>query len=332
MYLSQKERKAFSLSKMLIAMNTDTGLAGSLEAEVLSDAASAVGESFDGHRVHLPLELLTRDMSVGLAANSGAQLVGTDATQPFDAVGNFSVTRRLGAQFLPGLVGNVDIPTLSFSTGGTWQDGESDSLNEETGTTGKQTLTPKTAGMLVDFSRQLKLQASIDTLLARFMLTKLGNMLDLAVIDGTGANGQPTGLLNASAIGTVTGTSFTWAGALQMEASAATAAGDLPLAFVGHPDARQLLAARAKGTDAGFIWADRRISDVDAYVSAAAPSKSLIVGPWSTVYVGLWGDKLTIEVNPFANFQTGMLSARMMLDCDVGLPAITMFSKTESLT
>lgn len=330
-FFTPQERRGFSLARVLSGMNSEAGLTGCLEAEILADSARDLGQGYDSHRVNLPLTLLTRDMSVALAANSGAQLVATDTAQPFDPIRNFSAAARLGAVFLPGLVGNVDIPTLAI-TGGSWQNGEADAIDELTPTTGAAQLQPKTVGVTVDFTRRLKLQSAIDSVLARHLLVKLGNLVDAAVIDGTGLSGQPTGLLNASGIGDVSGTNFTWAGALQMEASAATASGEFPIAFLGHPDSRQLLAARAKGTDAGFVWADRRISDTDAYVSASVPSKALLCGPWSTIYIGTWGETVAIEVNPYANFQSGLLSARLMIDMDVGLPGATMFAKSESLT
>lgn len=331
-FYTPQERRGFSLARVLSGMNSEAGLNGCLEAEILADQARDLGEGYDAHRIHLPLQLLTRDMSVGLAANSGAQLAGTDTAEPFHAIRQFSLAARLGAQIMTGLVGNVDIPKITTTTGGGWQDGENDALGEETPTTSKVSLTPKIAGTYIQYTRRLKLQTQIDAILARHMLIQLGNLIDQAVIDGTGLAGQPTGLMNSSGVGDVSGTSFAWDDALAMEASAATAAGDLPLAFVGHPDSRQLLGGRAKGSGDGFIWADRRIGDVDAFASAAAPSKSLLVGPWGTVIIAMWGESIVLEVNPYENFQTGLLGARMLASVDIGLPGVTMFAKSESLT
>ncbi|HRH79516.1 MAG TPA: phage major capsid protein [Thiobacillaceae bacterium] len=331
MNLTPREIQGFSLGRTLTEMASDRGLHDGLEAELLTEAARHHNESFDPHRVRLPWALLTgrRDMTVA-AGNQGAQLVGTATGAPVNPLGHFSVTGRLGVRVMPDLVGNVELPGMA-STGANWQADESDAINEQTPSTSKVTLTPHTAGSLVEFSRRLRLQSGIDDALARHLAIRLAALVDNAFIAGTGLSGQPLGLLGQNGIGDVDGASFTWADCLSMEQSASTAAGELPIHFAAHPDVRALLAARVRGTDNNYCWQAGRISDTPAVVSTSVPSATIVCGPFSTAVIGLWGAPI-LEVDPFTNFKTAGLVARLLVDMDCGFTHPTAFVKADSLS
>ena len=60
------------------------------------------------------------------------------------------------------------------------------------------TITPKTVGAVVNFSRQLSLQANAESFVRRELLRTVATAIDLAVLNGSGAVGQPLGLLGTN--------------------------------------------------------------------------------------------------------------------------------------
>lgn len=50
--------------------------------------------------------------------------------------------------------------------------------------------------------------------------------------------------------------------------------------------------------------------------SKQMPAATLLFGDWSTVYIVEWGT-LAIEVNPFADFKSGIVGIRALWSMDV---------------
>ena len=78
-------------------------------------------------------------------------------------------------------------------------------------------LTPKHAATTLNFSRQWRLQAEAgEILLRQQLLGAVGELVDVAVLAGSGVGGQLLGLVNTANIGTQAGTSLAHAGILAM--------------------------------------------------------------------------------------------------------------------
>jgi hypothetical protein len=60
-------------------------------------------------------------------------------------------------------------------------------------------------------------------------------------------------------------------------------------------------------------------------------SATMLFGDWSQVVVGEWG-VLEVEVNPYANFQAGIIGIRAMVTMDCGLRYAGAFSLASSIT
>ena len=114
----------------------------------------------------------------------------------------------MGATFLSGLVGNVDIPKRTGSATADWFGADnSDSVTESKGTIGHVSMTPKTVGALSKFSRLMDLQSTpdIEQLIRADFVALLADAIDAAAINGSGSSNQPLGILNTSCIGSVAG-------------------------------------------------------------------------------------------------------------------------------
>jgi hypothetical protein len=118
-----------------------------------------------------------------------------------------------------------------------------------------------------------------------------------------------------------------------LETIATAGEDDQRVAFVSTPGVRELLQQREVITGSGrFIWDNDCIVNRPAYATADQPSATMLAGVWSEVLVGLWGDGIRIEVNPFRDFRSGVASLRIMLSCDVQVLRADAFCKATAIS
>ena len=120
---ADKPAPRFSLSRVLESMAHPNGLSAGHEKEVCGATAIVAGETFDRHRVLIPLHALTRDLTVA-TATAGGYLVGTDVGDPVDALRPWSVAAQAGITVVPNLVGNLALPRVTTVSTAGWVSGE----------------------------------------------------------------------------------------------------------------------------------------------------------------------------------------------------------------
>lgn len=256
--------QAFSFSRLLDCMSTPNMPLDGYEREVLDELRRASDGFFNQHRFPLPIALLAdpttrpdvlaRDMSKG-TPSAGGYLVGTDTAPVAELLQPWSVAAQAGVTImgLPGvdrIAGDINIPRIGDGITPYWISSEGAAVTPSEPTTEKITLSPKTGGAVTSYSRLLAKQGNIaDALLQREMQRAIGQMLDTAIIAGTGADGQPRGIINTAGIGTASG-AFSWSTACEMEKTAASeGATDDRIGFLSTPAVRKALKIRA--LDAG---------------------------------------------------------------------------------
>jgi hypothetical protein len=130
------------------------------------------------------------------------------------------------------------------------------------------------------------------------------------VINGSGASGQPLGIINTSGIGSVSGASLAYADVLEFQEDV-TAVNALinpeSSGYVATGTVASLLMQRVKfASTASPLWEgsilDGEVAGFKAMSSSQLPAANMIFGDWSQVVIGEWG-VLEFVVNPFANFQ-----------------------------
>lgn len=329
--MSRKEIEGYSIARAVRALLTkDRALAG-FEFAVSEELGRLTGRKESTlNSLILPTALLaSRDLS---AANSaaGGYLVDSELGPVIPALRAHSVVARLGATILPDLVGNCPIPKISTGATTTWLTTEVTPPTESNQVIGLVALTPKTVAGFVEVSRQLLLQSRADVIVAGDLLAGLAAAVDAAAINGSGAGGQPMGLLSATGINAVTGTSLAWSGVLDFVVNAGTAHLDvsgwaMPVAIW------KLLANRERFTGAGAILNDGAIDGRPAIHSADVPSATLIGGPWEEIIIGEWG---TVELTSdhFTKFSTALVGIRALYTLDVGVRYPAAFSVASSVT
>ena len=332
-----KPAPMFSLTRVLQEMRTERGLHDGYEKQVAGAAATIGGTTHDPHRVVIPFGALAgrRDMSLA-DANGSSYIVGTSNADPFDVLRPYSTTAQAGVTVLSGLRENLTIPRISGAAAAGWiaEDGVTQ-YGESQATIGSTSLTPKTCAVRVDFSHQFHRQApAVEMLLRQQLLGAVAELLDGAFLTGSGNSGQPLGLLATGGVNTASGTSLALAGLLEMREEIIAAGGrEENLRWIGASTVQELLGARERISGSGrMLWDDGGILGRPAHATRLAPAATLVCGDFGKAIVALWGAGLRIEIDPFTAFQTGVLSARVVLDVDFAFPQPAAFSVASSIT
>jgi HK97 family phage major capsid protein/HK97 family phage prohead protease len=348
--LSAREARSFSFGRALLSAASGDWKNAGFELECSRAVYSKTGKPIEANRFMIPYEVQVvprehlpgrnqRDLTVA-SGSGGGFLVGTDNQSFLELLRNRTVAYRLGAVRLPGLVGSVTIPKQTGAATPVWLANESSTLTESAQTFGQLALSPKSVGAYVEISRQLLLQSSpAAEQIAMADVAQVASIaVDLGVIAGSGAAGQPTGIVNTGGIGAFTGTTLGAAGVLDAQADV-IGANVVPLApaYVTTAAVAALLMARPELPTTGTtrLWQgsmlDGSLFGLPATVSAQMSAATALFGDWSKVVVGEWG-ALEIETNPYANFQAGIIGVRSIITIDVGVRYAGAWSYSTSIT
>lgn len=338
-----KDAQKYSLARAITSLAA--GQRSGFEFEVSKDLEARDGAASTANSLRVPLGPLLlgelqRDANVA-TPGAGGYLVATDNVGFIDLLRNRTVALRMGAQTLPGLVGNVTLPKATAAATAYWLANETTQITESQPTLGQITLSPKTVGAYTEISRRLILQSSpaAEDVVRNDLLRVIAVAVDAAVLNGSGASGQPTGLLGTAGIGSVTGTSLDYAKVLefQTDVAAANIAGDpATTGYVATTTVAALMQQRVRfANTASPLWEgstlDGTVVGFRAMSSNQCPASHLIFGDWSQIIVGEWGS-LELVVNPYADFPAGIIGVRAMHSIDVGVRHPAAFSVATSVT
>jgi len=329
-------RRAIASQVPDLAQQIDCGR----ERELSNEIAKRAGRSFQGIAVPMSIfhfEQRTLQTFQGSPDSGGANLVGRDhlGNELIDVLRAKMVVRRLGARVLSGLNGGVDIPKQSSQANSAWV-AEDSALSAGDPGFQKIQLDPKTCGSLSEFTRNMLLQSSpdIEQLMRMDFAAVLANALDVAAINGSGAN-DPTGILNLSGLSTVAGP-VSWTTILEMieTVEEANAEGS---GFVTTPGMKRLLRSTPKvsSTDSVMVMQERdqlagypllATSNVPSTLGSPPESDALIFGDWTDMLIGFWSE-LDILVNPYeaAAYSRGNVKVRGMMSVDLAARHVESF-------
>lgn len=340
--LSQGEARQFSVMRAIRAM-VDRDWSGARFEKEVSDAIckrAGIAAPLNGG-FYIPMEVQKRDLTVA-SPTGGGHLVATDLRpQNFiDLLRARAVVAQLGATMLPGLVGNVTIPKLTGAATAYWLANEATAITESQQTFGQLALSPKSVGAYTELSRNLMMQSTpaADTIVMGDFAKVMALAIDLAALEGTGAGGQPTGISGTAGIGSVTGTSFALATAIEFQTDLASGnALTGGCAYLTTPAVAGLLSTRARiaSTDSITLWRgnvlEGQVEGYRAHTTTQLTAGSMIFGDFSQVVIGEWG-MLELAMNPYANFQAAITGIRAIQSVDVGVRQAAAFSRAVSIT
>lgn len=324
--LTQKEVRAFSFKKAInfLANPGDRALAESaaFEREVSEAAAKTTGKSVAG--ILVPDEVLgRRDLTVG-TATAGGNLVAEElmAGSYIELLRKKSAIMRAGISQMTGLQGNVAIPRATQASTAYWV-GEGADVTESNLAFDQVSMSPKTLGGFVDYSRRLMLQSSIDVEgeIRKDLALQIALELDRAAIYGLGSSNQPLGIKDTTGVNAVTLTgSGTFAELIAMETAVANANADVDgMRYIINATARGALKSTSlAGTEARFVFENNEINGYPVIVSNQLANADALFGNFSQFVMGLWSS-LELQVDPYAGATSGNIRVIALQDVDYAI-------------
>jgi HK97 family phage major capsid protein len=344
--LSERERQSYSLANAIKAAFTGNWKNAGFERALTMTALQAMDDADTSvNRLIVPPSVLAdtrRDLVAGTGA-AGGFLVNTRIEGVIDALAPKLVVARLGARLVTGLRSNITYARAGTQVTTSWQATEAASTTETQDLQlGQVALTPKTVAALIEESRLFQLLASSasDAMVRRALAVGLATAVDAAALNGTGASGQPSGLLNVPGIGTFNGASITYANLMEAQTDVLSANGLSDggrVAFACRPAVASVLAQR-QGFNASSppCWVgpldEGLLVGCPAISTVGVPAATLIAGDWSRMMLAEWGPGLDVRVNPVADFVAGKIALAAFLTVDVSVEWPASFSVATSVS
>lgn len=308
-----------SVTKVIRAQMEGRSLDGA-EAEYAKEAERRSGRKAEG--AFVPLASLEKRANTTATA---PELVGTDhrADQYIGPLRESLLARSLGVRVLTGLRGNVVVPKYGSGLETGWIT-EGQPVPEGEMSFGNVTMTPKHVGGKTEYSRQLLQQSApgIEQLVREDLSFLIAKQIDAAIMNGSGIDGEPLGILNTAGIQTVAGIPDTWAEVLAM----LELLDDVNIQngrWVTTAAIRSALAAAEKvpGSGSGFLYDSGVMAAIALATSKNVPAGKLILGDFSQVMLGIWGSEIDLLTNPYAEpaYSRGGVQVRAMATVDTAV-------------
>lgn len=346
--MSEAERRSYSLVRALNAHMTGNWREAGLEREVSVELARRMGRDSNGFFMPTDLPMM-RDAGYYVGTpTQGGNLVKTDLlTGSFvDILRNKAAVMQLGATFLPGLVGKVEIPRQSGVSATQWIQ-ETGTVTGSNATFDKVALDMKTIAAKSFVSRNMLRQVtmSVENFVRNELATSIALAIDLAALSGSGSSSEPKGLASQTGILTVeggtNGAAITFDHLIDMETKVADANADgTSMAYLANAVTIGAL-KKIKDANNNYIWkpivgASRNAipGEVNGYPVARSNQarknltkgtssgvcSEIFFGNWADLLIGEWG-VLEILPNPYsaAAYDNGGLEIRALQSVDIAV-------------
>lgn len=333
--MKRTDPEDFQLGRLLAAL----GSMGGADSDVPEFRDSlpelrAAGRLIDGRSAIIPWNVFTRALTVG-TPSAGGYLAASTSVQSVETLRRFSVLANAGARVIPLPYGGLGVARFSTPLTAGWLAAEGDAVTESDPVVARADGSPKMlATPPVDVQRSLLKQGGrvIEPMLATEILTAIGKGLDAGAVNGTGADGQPTGALVASGTISQSGTTLAHSGLVAMlrQVLAAGSPRDR-IRWFCDPLAFATLAGRERASGSGYIIDGFTACGLPADVTEGMPDNSLLCMDASEIVLVLWGG-VEVRANPFAASTTGAVRFDCMVAADIVIPAPGRIAKSTSIT
>lgn len=355
--LSTKEAKRYDFGNVIVGMlEGDLAKRAAFELEVSNEIKKRQDRGADTNRVAIPADVLLRGYiprnpavaaAMGFGNRERAMVSAVATTGALSETGNQAAAHMisndllpdmlieslreeavilgLGVTMLPGLTGDVRIPREIIDPLFYWV-GEDREPTEGNYDLDEIALNFKTVAARIPFTRQSIKQSSrnIENMALASLRRGLALAIDNALLNGTGASGQPLGVFGTAGIGAVvTGGSPSYANLIALWAAIRNANVDQSRArLVTNTLGAQRLLETKKDAGSGeflakFGESNSRISTAIgmAEVCNTVPAAKMVYGDFSKLFVGMWGG-LEIVRDTSTKVATGGVVLRFFQDID----------------
>lgn len=291
-----KMEKRFSLLKAIreVANNQQLDAASQAVINAGAEEMRKAGQAFSG-QIQLPTELRDDPVHYTVEAD-GEHVVVTDYLNILEPLKAKNVLVNAGANYLTGLVGNIQIPSMTAEN--VYWEGEITDAKNGAGSFDHINMAPRRLSAYIDISKQFLVQDSLgaENLIRKQLVEAINDKLEATILSDAAANGAvPAGIFNG-----ITPTDITdYASVCDFEAKLDenNFVGDFK--YVISPKAKAYLRSAIKGTNAtGMIMENDAIDGTAAETTTHMATDNMAYGDWSNLYIGQWGGiDLTVDNN-----------------------------------
>lgn len=262
------------------------------------------GLSFGG-QIQLPLESRAT-VQVTTAAGVHDDVIETEM---FDILGPLRAKNVLvaaGARWLSGLVGDIQVPSLS-ATQVTWEN-ETATAQDGAPTFSNVKLTPKRLTAYIDITKQFLVQDSLDaeSLIRQDLINAITSKLESTILgSAAGTATQPQGIFyTTGTLPTITD----YAGIASLEASLedSNVFGDNVYVTSNQGKAMLRTTQKANGTNGGFIMESGEIDGTKVLNTSNVGGKNIAYGNFGELAIGQWG-AIDLTIDPYTKAADGMI-------------------------
>jgi HK97 family phage major capsid protein len=318
--------KRFSLIDAIndVANNRPLDNIASKVNEIGTQEMRSTGLSFGG-QIQIPTSELRAAVTV---AAEGEDVVATDL---YDIVGPLrakNVLVQAGADFLTGLVGDVQIPIMS-ATNVNWAGetaGAADGAPEFTNVT----LSPKRLTAYVEISKQLLAQHSVavENKIREDIIKAINSKLEATILGSSaGSTTQPAGIFYDATPTVITG--IDGIAEVEGDVEEANVFGD-NLKWIINPKFKAALRGMAKGQNiAQSLYENGEIDGTPALSTSNVGTKLGVYGDFGSLAIGQWGS-IDLTVDPYTQAKNGkiVLVINAFFDAKVVRPEAFGFATT----
>lgn len=289
-----KMEKRFSLLKAIreVANNQQLDAASQAVINAGAEEMRKAGQPFGG-QIQLPTELRDNPVHYTVEAD-GSHVVVTDYLNILEPLKAKNVLVSAGANYLTGLVGNVQIPSMTAEN--VYWEGEITDAKNGAGTFDHINMAPRRLSAYIDISKQFLVQDSLgaENLIRKQLVEAINDKLEATILSNAAASGTvPAGIFNG-----ITPTDITdYASVCDFEAKLDenNFVGDFK--YVINPKAKAYLRSAIKGTNAtGMIMENDAIDGTATETTTHMAADNIAYGDWSNLYIGQWGGiDLTVD-------------------------------------
>ena len=275
-----------------------------------------------------------RDLTT-TTASAGGFLTPTGNTALEEFIRPYLLLRDGGLNILAGLDSPITVPRATTVPTATWLATQASTPAASDPVFGQVAVTPKMLSIHIKVSRQLLLLSNAEAVVGPLAAESIARGVEAAIFNGTGASGQPLGVMGTAGVTAQSGTSLAAAGLRAMRKNVLNSgAREDRMLWVGATDVQELLGSREFSAGSGRpLWDNGMILGRPAIASSLAPAGTLICGDWSRATAALFDAAgAEAEVNPYENFQSGVTAFRLMVPCDVFFSPAAAFAVATSIT
>lgn len=296
-----KMNKEFRLIKAINDIANNRNLDETAQAVVKAGAEEMrkAGVSYGG-QIQLPTSELRTAITV---TADGEDVVATEIYDILEPLRAKNVLVNAGAKFLSGLVGDVQIPSMTGANV-TWE-GENVEAKDGAGIFTSVKLQPKRLTAYIDISKNFLIQtdASSESLIRQDLINAINSKLEATILgEAAGTATQPKGIFEGV---TKTITSFADLCDLESDVEDANVMGECK--YIMSNKAKAAFRNMSKSTKSTeLVMQNGEIDGTQVFNTSNVTGKNVAFGDFSNLAIGQWGS-IDLTVDPYTLATKGMI-------------------------